>query len=183
MNKATACLVSLVLAASASAALAEDKPAAPAGPPAELAQIEILFGVWNCKGTVFASPMGPEHATQGIARGAMAVGGHWLHMTYDEKASRANPAPGHFGMYFGYDAAAKKFVESCFDSFGGYCTQFASGWQNDTLTFEGTQTSEGQKLNVRDVFIRKGAGSLSHYSEIQDKQGKSLKTDEEGCTK
>jgi hypothetical protein len=183
MNQKPVCVPFLVAVTSAITALAGDQPAGPAAPPAELSQLSVLTGTWICKGTDFASPMGPEHATEGTAHGVRAVGGHWLHMTYDEKSSKADPTPAHFGMYFGYDAAAKKFVESCFDSFGGYCTQFSDGWQNDTLTFDGTQTSGGQKLNVRDVFIRKGANGLSHYAEMQDETGKWTKTDEETCTR
>jgi hypothetical protein len=183
MNKKTVCVLSLVMATSAVTALAADKPAGPMAPPAELSQLSFLSGVWSCKGTDFASPMGPEHATEGVARGAMAVGGHWLHVTYDEKSTRANPVPAHFGMYFGFDTAEKKFVESCFDSFGGRCLQFSDGWQNDTLTLEGTQTSEGQKIRVRDVFTRKGANGLGHYSEMQNESGNWVKMDEESCTR
>jgi hypothetical protein len=183
MNKRTVWMLVLVLVASAITARAQDKAAAPAGPPAQLSQLAYLTGVWGCQGTIFASPMGPEHATEGTARGAMAIGGRWLHMTYDEKAGAANPTPAHFGMYFGFDSALGKLVESCFDSFGGYCTQFSSGWNNDTLIFEGTQASEGQKLNVRDTFIRKGPAELVHYSEIRGEGGKWLKTDEETCKK
>jgi Protein of unknown function (DUF1579) len=180
MTKKTVCVLSLIVATSAITAAAADKPAAP---PAELSQLSFLSGEWICKGTVFANPMGPEHATEGIARGAKAVGGRWLHVTYDEKATPANPTPGRFAMYFGFDTASKKFVESCFDSFGGYCQQFSDGWQNDVLTFDGTQTSEGQKVNVRDVFTRKGAAAMVHYSEMQDQAGKWVKTDEESCAR
>jgi hypothetical protein len=183
MNKKTVCVLSLVLATSTITALAADKPPSPPSPPAELSQLSFFTGVWTCKGTVFATPMGPEHPTEGTARGAMAVGGRWLHMTYEEKETSANPMPGRFGMYFGYDTAAKKFVESCFDSYGGYCTQFSNGWQNDTFTFEGTQNGEGQKFSVRDVFTRKGPNSLSHYSAMQDESGKWVKIDEETCTR
>jgi Protein of unknown function (DUF1579) len=183
MNKKTVCVLSLAVAASALTALAADKPAGEPAPPAELKQLSLLTGTWTCKGTDFASPMGPEHATEGVARGAKAVGGHWIHVTYDEKSTHANPTPAHFGMYFGYDAASKKFVEACFDSFGGFCTQFSDGWQSDTFSLEGTQTSGGQKMNVRDVFTRQGANGLGHYSEMQDETGKWMKMDEESCTR
>jgi hypothetical protein len=183
MRKTTVCALSLLVATSAITALAADKPAGPPAPPAELSQLSVFTGSWMCKGTDFVSPMGPEHASEGTAHGVKTLGGHWFHVTYNEKWTKANPTPAHFGIYLGYDAAAKKFVESCFDSFGGYCTQFSDGWQNDALAFEGTQAGGGQKVNVRDVFTRKGANGLDHYSEMQDETGKWTKTDEETCTR
>src|SRR5437868_1138296 len=99
------------------------QPAPTAQPPSELTQLDYFVGDWTCSGTTFANPMGPEHATTAKVHGARAVGQAWVHITYDENKTAANPQPYHAGVYMGYDAAKKSFVSFCGDSFGGYCSE------------------------------------------------------------
>ncbi|HSE12141.1 MAG TPA: DUF1579 family protein [Rudaea sp.] len=171
-------IAALVLAPALSA---KDAPA-PAAPP-EVAQVAFFAGTWNCTGKTFASPMGPEHATAATVHGTMAVGGMWMNIAYDEKKTAANPTPYHAGIYMGFDAGAKKFVEGCFDNFGGYCTQSGSGWNGDTMTFEGTSNSGGKQFGARDTFTKKGANQVTHTGEMQGDDKQWIKTDEETCHK
>lgn len=161
------------------------KDAAPQAPavPSQMKQYDYFLGTWHCRGKMFASPMGPEHATKASARGSRAVGGRWLLMTYDEHKTKANPVPYRVGVYLGYDSATKMFVENCHDVFGGYCTQTGSGWNGDEMKFEGTQQGMGDAGMVRDTFTRKSARELVHTGFVQGPDKQWMKTDEETCHK
>jgi hypothetical protein len=163
------------------------KPAAPAdsapGLPAEQAQLDFFLGTWSCTGKTFASEMGPEHATAAVVHAAKAVGDRWIHIAYDEKKTAVNANPYHAGVYMGYDAGKKQFVEGCVDNFGGYCTQSGSGWSGDNLVFEGTANGSGQTLAVRDTFTKKDPAQLTHTGEMQGADKQWTKTDEENCRK
>jgi hypothetical protein len=171
--------------AKAVAPAAAEKPAAPAASarPSELAQLDFFQGNWSCTGKTFANPMGPEHATTASVHGAKAVGDMWVHISYDENKTAANPTPYHVGVYMGYDSGKKKFVEGCVDNFGGYCTQSGSGWNGDTMVFEGTAEGSGPTVAVRDTFVKKGSGELTHTGEMQGENKQWSKTDEESCHK
>jgi hypothetical protein len=178
-----ALLASVVLAAVPAFAKDEAKPAAPPAPapPAELSQLAFFEGNWTCSGTTYANPMGPEHATTAKVKGSKAVGGAWVHVTYDEDKTAANPNPYHAGVYFGYDAAKKTFVQFCADSYGAYCNATSAGWNGDALVFEGTSMMDGKPAPARDNFARKGANELTHSSEMQGDDKKWVKIDEEHC--
>jgi hypothetical protein len=172
-------------AADAPPEAAPPRPAPPPPPPVsgspELASLDFFVGTWTCTGKAFANPMGPEHATTATVHAARSVGNAWLHINYDENKTKANATPFHVGVYMGYDAAAKKFVQGCVDSFGGYCTQSSSGWDGDKLVFEGTAKGSGADMGVRDTFVKKGANELTHAGEMQGADKKWAPTDEESC--
>ena len=173
------------IAALALSSLAFAKDAAPPAPamPAELAQLDFFAGTWHCTGKAAAGPMGPEHATTATVHAGKVIGGRWLHVTYDENKSAVNPMPYHVGVYMGYDSAKKQFVESCVDVFGGYCNESGSGWNGDTMIFEGMASGMGEPGGARDTFTKKGANELAHIGEMQGPDKKWTKTDEETCHK
>ncbi|HET7063371.1 MAG TPA: DUF1579 family protein [Rudaea sp.] len=172
-------IATLALSSLASA----DAPPAPPSPPAELAQLDFFVGTWNCSGKAFATPMGPEHATTATVHAAKEVGGRWVRTNYDENKTAANPMPYHVVAHFGYDSAKKQFVNSCVDVFGGYCTTTSSGWNGDTMIFEGPVNGMPEPGSGRDTFTRKGANQLTHMGEMQGPDKKWIKTDEETCRK
>jgi hypothetical protein len=179
----TSLALASALAVAAPVLRAEDKPMGPPKPAPEMSQLAIFGGTWGCTGKAFASPMGPEHATEGSVHAGSGLGGFWYVVHYDEKKTAANPMPYHVGMFMGYDATAKLFVQSCHDSLGGYCRETSKGWAGDTLLFEGEAMGMGPKMNVRDVFTKKGPAELVHAGEIQGADGKWTKMDEETCRK
>jgi hypothetical protein len=185
MYKRTIVAAIAALAISPALSFAADAPAKPAAgtppAPAELAALDFFVGTWNCTGKAFASPMGPEHETAASVHATKSVGDRWIQINYDENKTATNPTPYHVGVYMGYDAGAKKFVQGCVDNMGGYCTQSSGGWNGDVITFEGTANGSGQAMGVRDTFIRKGTKELVHAGEIQGADKQWAQTDKETC--
>ncbi|HTS03357.1 MAG TPA: DUF1579 family protein [Thermoanaerobaculia bacterium] len=179
------CRIAAVLAALAAAplVLAEDKPMAPPKPAPEMSQLAYFTGAWHCTGKTFATPMGPEHASEGIAHGQMALDGFRLVIHYDETKTAANPMPYHVLQVVGWDAGQKVFDSVCFDDFGSACTQTASGWKEGAFTFEGTANMGGQKMGVRDTFTKVSATEMTHKGEMQGEDGKWMTGDQETCHK
>lgn len=167
----------------ASSLRAEDKPMAPPKPAAEMAQLSYMVGTWNCSGKTFASPFGPEHATEGVARAQMALGGFRLVIHYDEAKTAVSPTPYHVLQVMGWDAAQKVFDSSCYDSMGGSCAQTSPGWKDNALTFEGTSLMGGQKTGARDTFTKVSATEMKHRGEMQGPGGAWTALDEETCTR
>jgi hypothetical protein len=163
--------------------LAEDKPMAPPKPAAEMSQLSYMVGTWNCSGKAFASPFGPEHATEGVGKAQMALGGFRLVIHYDEAKTAANPMPYHGLQVVGWDSAQKAFDSVCFDVFGGACTQTSPGWKGNALVFEGTALMGGQKMGARDTFTKVSANEMTHKGEMQGADGKWAAGDEETCTR
>lgn len=178
----TACRLLAVAALLVTPSLrAEDKPAGPPKPAPEMSQLAYFAGTWNCSGKTFATPMGPEHATTGVARGQMSLGGFRLVINYDETKTAANPMPFHVLQVIGWDAGQKAFDSVCFDAFGGSCAQTSPGWKGDALVFEGSANMGGQKMGARDTFTKVSANELKHMGEMQGPDGKWMTGDEETC--
>ena len=134
---------------------------APPKPAAEMAQLSYMVGTWNCAGKTFATPFGPEHATEGVAKAQMALDGFRLVIHYDEAKTAASPMPFHVLQVVGYDSAQKAFDSTCFDNFGGSCTQTTQGWKGNVLVFEGTGLMGGQKMGARDTFTKVSATEMT----------------------
>lgn len=184
MRSTSARALALSVALAAAPLLAEEAKKMEAPKPApELSQVEYFVGTWSCSGTGFASPFGPEHKTSATVKGAKAVGGMWVQVTYEERKTAVNPSPVTASMFMGYDAAKKTFVLGCVDSFGGYCTQTSKGWEGDAMVFEGKSNMGGQQMGVRDSFHKKGAAEVMHTGEMQGENGQWMKLDEETCKK
>ena len=178
----TACRLFVLAALFAASSLrAADKPMAPPKPAAEMSQLSYLVGTWNCSGKTFPTPFGPEHPTEGVAHAQMALGGFRLVIHYDEAKTAASPMPFSVLQVIGWDAGAKAFDSSCYDDFGGACTQTSPGWKGDALVFEGSSMMGGQKLGARDTFTKVSAHEMTHKGEMQGPDGKWMAGDQETC--
>jgi len=164
-------LVSLVLAGSALAM--EPNPA--------LKQLEPFAHTYHCTGTAFANPMSPEHRTQATVTGDWTLDGTWIRFSYIETKTAKNPMPVGVRGFFGYDGEIKKLVNGAVDNMGGYSTSAASGWNGDSITFEGPWHLGTQTVNARDTFTKTSKG-LNHTGEMQ-MEGKWVKYGEENCTR
>lgn len=173
----------VLLSGTAPLALAADKPMEAPKPPKEMAQLSYFHGSWTCSGKAFATPMGPEHATEAKLGIAHVLDGYWVVFHYDEEKTAANAMPYHAAGFIGYDPGEKAFLERCQDSFGGWCNTTSKGWMGDVLTFEGPGTMDGKKMTVRDIFTKKGPSEVMHAGEMQGPDGTWTRTDEETCTK
>jgi len=146
----------------------------------KLKDLETFVGTWQCTGTTFASPMGPEHPTAGTVNGAWVLDGTWVEVRYTETKTAKNPHPYAVRLFMGYDAQPKAFVSGAVDNMGGYSTEQSPGWQGDKMTFSGPSHGGGATTNVRDIFTKVGKTEVRHESEMEMK-GKWVKLDQETC--
>lgn len=61
-------------------------------PPAELNELRVFSGDWECAGQVFATADHPAHATTGHVRAGKVLDGYWVQLSYDENKT-AVPIP------------------------------------------------------------------------------------------
>jgi hypothetical protein len=148
----------------------------------KLKELETFVGTWQCTGTTFASPMGPEHPTAGTVNGAWVLDGSWVDVHYTETKTAKNPHPYAARLFMGYDAQPKAFVSGAVDNMGGYSTEQATGWLADKMTFAGPSHSGGATTNIRDIFTKVSRNVVRHESEMEIK-GKWVKLDQETCKK
>jgi hypothetical protein len=146
----------------------------------KLKEIQMFAGTWQCTGTAFASPMGPEHPTKATVVGAWILDGSWLQISYTEAKTPKNPHPYAVRAYWTYDEQPKAFVAGSADVMSGYSTQQSPGWQGDKLVFTGPMHGGGATMNSRDIFTRAGKNEIHHESEIEEK-GQWMKLDQEVC--
>jgi hypothetical protein len=151
-------------------------------PSDKLRDLDYFGGNWSCKGMAMASPMAPEHPTEGTVMAKWEGGNYWLGFTYAETKTAKNPMPFWVKGFFGWDLEQQKFVIGGVDNMGGYSTSASAGWVGDTITFEGPWHMMGMTVTGRDMFVKKSATSMTHSAWIDDK-GTWTKLDEENCTK
>jgi hypothetical protein len=161
-------LCSLVLATSAFAA----DPA--------LKQLDMFAHTWQCSGTMTID--GPPIHYTATVTGTWVLGGNWLDVRVTQARTKENPKPYNGRAYIGYDAAAKKFVMSWIDITGGYQSAEFTGWQGDTLVWEGMAHMGPITAMGRDTFTRSGAKKLTHTFELQQ-SGKWIEQMKESCTR
>jgi hypothetical protein len=151
-------------------------------PPPELDQLRVFLGAWQCTGTDFAGPLGPEHPMQQTVKARMDLDGFWLIERLEEKKTKENPRPLK-GVYAkAYDPGQKKFVATWNDNTGGWSTQTSDGWEGDKFVLLGDYTSNGEKMPTRDIYIKSSARELVHTVELKVKDQWS-KLVEETCKK
>lgn len=147
----------------------------------KLKELQIFVGTWHCTGTAFASPWGPEHPTTATVNGSWILGGAWLQIEYTEAKTAKNPHPYAVHDLMSYDQEPKAFVSGSVDDMGGYATAQSPGWQADKLIFSGPMHGGGATIKSRDIFTKVSANEVRHASEMEEKDGKWKKLDEETC--
>jgi hypothetical protein len=146
----------------------------------KLKELQPFIGTFQCTGTAFASPMGPEHPTKATVNGRWVLGGAWLEIHYTETKTAKNPHPYDVIALWGYDEQPKAFVAGSVDNMGGYGTSQAPGWESDKLTFTGPLHGGGMSSNARDIFTKVGKNEIDHEGEMEV-NGVWTKLDKEVC--
>lgn len=150
--------------------------------PSQMDQLSGFLGDGTCTGHLLATKS--PHETSAKYRGEKTLGGHWVVVRYDEKATPSNSKPYHVIQYFSYDPKAGRFRDVVVDNAGeSYSAGTSVGWQGDVITFENTDFASGGPSLFRDVFTRRGALVVSHTGYARDKHGKWTKTDHEVCNR
>ena len=180
-------------ALAATAALAEDKPAAAAAPadkpaaaapaaemqmpkpPDELKLEQWFAGTWSCKGMQHAGPMGPEMKTSTKLAMKMDMMGFWLEI---HGTAMSGPMKGKeiFEGMASYDGA----THQRYDFGPGNITHFTTkGWDGDKVVFDGdSMMMGGQKMAAKHTITRKGD---NEFASAFDMDGKPMI--EETCTR
>ncbi|HEV7424997.1 MAG TPA: DUF1579 family protein [Thermoanaerobaculia bacterium] len=146
----------------------------------KLKELQTFIGTWQCTGTAFASPMGPEHPTKATVHGSWVLDGSWAEVAYTEEKTAKNPHPYAVRMLLSYDTQPKAFVSGAVDNMSGYSVEQAPGWVSDKMTFDGLMHSGGTTMKSRDIFTRVGRNEVRHESEME-MNGKWVKLDQESC--
>lgn len=150
-------------------------------PNPALKQLQPFAQNYDCTGIAYANPMAPEHPTRATVTGDWTLDGTWIRFSYIEKKTDKNPMPVGVRGFFGYDAEIKKFVVGVVDNMGGYSTGASSGWNGDSITFEGPWHLGTQTVTARDTFTKDG-NKLTHVGEMMT-DGKWVKYGQETCTR
>lgn len=178
-------LAQLAILISASTPLVATRAFAQQGqPPAALEQLGVFTGDWECAGQVFATADHPARVTTGHVHAGKVLDGYWVYLSYDETKTAANPHPAHIAQYFGYDAAARKFVFLAVDNYSGSgnVTKGSSpGWSGDSLAFDAATEMNGTRFAFRDTFMKNDRGELSHAGSAPDATGTWVTMDKETC--
>jgi hypothetical protein len=122
----------------------------------KLKELQPIIGTFQCTGTAFASPFGPEHPTKATVTATWTLGGAWVKIHYAETKTAKNPHPFEVLNLWGYDEQPKAFVSGFVDNTGGYGTSQSQGWDGDKLIFTGPMHGGGMTTNGRDTFTKVG---------------------------
>lgn len=160
-----------IAALAASAAFAEDKPAAPPAmppglkPAAEMKIEKWFVGAWDCKGLVHESALGPETKVATRVEFKLELAGAWLQV---KGTATAGPAKGKeiFEGFAGWDGA--QYQRYDFQPVG--MTHLSSkGWDGDKLVYEGDGVNQGRKLAVRHTITKKSDDAYDGAIELDGK--------------
>ena len=183
MKRTTLLILAGLVCASAPVAIKQALAQKTDAPP-QADRLDFPIGDWNCAGNLMAMGKKPGHATTGHAHSEKILDGNWIAIHYDEVQTSANAQPYHVIQYIGYDRAKNQFVSVAVDNTGpNYSTGRSSGWKDDVLTLDETDSTGGKAVVFRDTFTRTGSEQLTHTGTMQDKDKKWVKTDEETCHK
>jgi hypothetical protein len=113
---------------------------------APLEPLAFFVGSWECAGEFTASKK-PVAAHLGVSAD---LEGAWLSLRWDDRA----PGQFHALELWGFDAAAKRFVNLIFDNFGGVRRFSSPGWGGSSLVWT-AEAASGAVPGERFVFERK----------------------------
>jgi hypothetical protein len=166
-----------IAASAAFAAFAEDKPAARPEmpkPPDELKAEQWFVGTWNCKGKMYAGPMGPEGPIGDKLQISMDLGGFWMevHVTPTGGPMKGKEVVNGFASWDGTQHVRYDFL------IGGMAKLTSKGWDGDKIAFEGERMVGPQKQAMKHTITRKGDGEFLSAFEFDGKP-----VIEETCTR
>jgi hypothetical protein len=163
-----------IAALAAFAAVAEDKPAGPPKPAAEMKTERWFAGSWNCQGTRHAGPFGPEGKSASKLKMKLDLNGFWLDVT---GTAMAGPMKGQetFHSMAGWDGTQHTRYD--FQP-GGMVHLTSKGWDGDKLIFEGDGMIGGQKVATKHTITKKGDNA---FDSLVETDGKPML--EEACTR
>jgi hypothetical protein len=173
-------LTAVALVSVSFAAVGSAQQQGPPKPAPEMAQMTYFEGSWTCSGKMLESPMGPAGSMTSTAQIRKDLNGHF--QTGTIKGTMANMPPFEGRFHLTYDSGAKQFVMMWVDNMGGWSQSATSGWNGDSLVYEGETHMAGQTVKTRDTFTKSGAGSMKHSWEAQ-MNGKWMPLGEETCRK
>lgn len=149
----------------------------------EMSKLSGLIGNWQCAGKTFASPMGPEHATEGTVSVHNELGGRWQVSHYKEKKTAQNTMPLEADEYWGYDSAEKKWDRIAIDGWGGWSNGEAKDWEGNSITWMSEGVMMGAKGKYRDTFTKKNDREVLYKGQVQGSDGKWADAWETTCKK
>jgi hypothetical protein len=152
-----------ILAFAASSLFASEAPPQPA---AEMANLKVFDGSWACEGKANPGPMGPGGAVKSLVTSQTDLNGFWQTGTVKSTgAGMPGTMEGRFHMT--YDPGAKQYVMVWIDNMGAWSQETSTGWAAGKMVFTGESKMGGQKMSVRDTFVKNADGSLEHDWEGQ----------------
>lgn len=127
-------------------------------PPAELAQLKELVGVWKCEGK--ARMGGKESPTRAVYTVVPELDA-FVYVGRLE-SPRTATAPAYRGRdIYGYDAGNKMFTAFSVDNTGAWGSMTSKGWEGDKLSWSGKTRVGAGELPVEQTLARKGADQLT----------------------
>lgn len=149
-----------------SPATAQEPPAPPSKPTAEIDGLKIFAGSWTCEGIAMMGP-GKTAKIKATAKVKNELGGFWQSFVYTEKKTKDYPMAITAMGTWGWEAQSKKFVRAEFQSGGGYITGTSTGWSGETLTWDLEVSNFMGKMSGKHSFTKKGDKEFIHKLEAK----------------
>ncbi len=122
-------------------------------PPAELAELKDMIGVWRCKGKVTIGgrevPSASTYTVIPELDGFVYVGRMEAQKTADLPAYKARDT-------YGYDSDSRTFSVFSVDNMGGWTTMTSKGWSGDKQEWTGKARTMGRDVEIKLAVLRKG---------------------------
>jgi hypothetical protein len=137
------------------------------GPPPvapEMAQLDIFVGHVTCTGRLEASDLGPGAATESAVEVRKEAGGAAVSLQYAIHTGPGAPAVSGVGFWT-WNPLERKFVGASADTFGLY-NETSPGWEGERMVFQGDGIVMGQRVQVRDTFVKESPTDVHHSYEV-----------------